>query len=348
MNGVIPRSILPLDHFDSFDAPRFQLDAATGVCKKQQLQYHDVGYEGAVVKSLIPTPLSPFKKAKMASTSSSTTIPSWFPSTPAPVYGIILAATTGTRLFPLTSSSGALSAGSSFLPKHLLPVAGIPCLARLLDRLCMMSVQNIVLTISSEDTATVPTLLGQPNQEFVQIDNKDGESKSSKDGTSNKKWTLVRKKNLSGKDSQPLKQTITIMALSKEVECFGSIDAWKQIELAKIIPESSHVVILPGDLVLSSLEEDTKSGTVGQSSSLFGLDSMFRRPTTVTKSLQPSPACTMVLVDVGEQDENGIPLKESAKVSLLYVVTVLYKLYDNSQSRSSDIAATGEERRFGT
>ena len=81
-----------------------------------------------------------------------------------------------------------------------------------------MSVQNIVLTISADDTATVPTLLGQPNQEFIQVDNKDDESKSIKDGTSNKKWTLVRKKNLSGKDSQPLKQTITIMALSKEVE----------------------------------------------------------------------------------------------------------------------------------
>ena len=211
-----------------------------------------------------------------------------------------------------------------------------------------MSVQNIVLTISADDTATVPTLLGQPNQEFVQVDNKDDESKSIKDGTSNKKWTLVRKKNLSGKDSQPLKQTITIMALSKDFECFGSIDAWKQIELAKIIPESSHVVILPGDLVLSSLEEETKTGTVGQSSSLFGLDSMFRRPTSVTNSQQPAPACTMVLVDVGEQDENGIPLKESAKVSLSYAVTVISKLCNNSWSRCTNIAVLGEEGRFGT
>ena len=107
-------------------------------------------------------------------------------------------------------------------------------------------------------------------------------------------------------------------------------------------------MILPGDLVLSSLEEETKRGTVGQSSSLFGLDSMFRRPTSVTNSQQPAPACTIVLVDVGEQDENGIPLKESAKVSLLCAVLVLNKQYDYSLSRCTDIAVLGEEGRFGT
>ena len=253
-------------------------------------------------------------------------IPSWFPSTPAPVYGIILAATTGTRLYPLTSNAGDAadsSTADSFLPKHLLPVAGIPCLVRLLDRLCTLSVQNVVIAISADDATTLQALLQQPNQEFIiqkgggepAGTSSDNKNNNESDGatTNNKTWTLLRNKGLSGSNTQ--KQTITIMALSTDTECYGSIDAWKQIETSKIIPDSSHVVILPGDLILSAAETG-KEGDVsgGSSSTIFGIDAMFRRPSSTSSSNSLSPACTMLLVDVGEKDENGIPLKESSKV----------------------------------
>ena len=56
---------------------------------------------------------------------------------------VILAGTKGSRLFPMTSSE---------TPKHLLPVAGIPSILRLLETL--VNFPEIVIAISPEDGQT--------------------------------------------------------------------------------------------------------------------------------------------------------------------------------------------------
>lgn len=89
-------------------------------------------------------------------------------------------------------------------------------------------------------------------------------------------------------------QDITVIKIGDD--CFGSIDALRKLEQEKVVPESCHMIVLPGDLVVL-------------------------QPQQFLALLQPSQdkeaACTTLLVDVGEQDEHGIPLKESAKVRSL-------------------------------
>mmetsp|Transcript_7856 Transcript_7856/g.18930 ORF Transcript_7856/g.18930 Transcript_7856/m.18930 type:complete len:486 (-) Transcript_7856:199-1656(-) len=93
-------------------------------------------------------------------------------------------------------------------------------------------------------------------------------------------WTLEYKET---------KQKITLLKLSED--CFGSADALRQVEAKNIVHPKTRVVVIPGDLVI--LKRD------------LNLDAIVR----------PSndSACTTLLVDVGEVDEHGVPLKESAK-----------------------------------
>ena len=94
-------------------------------------------------------------------------------------------------------------------------------------------------------------------------------------------WTLEHKATV---------QKITLLKLPED--CFGSADALRQVEAKNIIHPKTRVVVIPGDLVI--LKRD------------LNLDAIIR----------PSngSACTTLLVDVGEVDEHGVPLKESAKV----------------------------------
>ncbi len=184
-------------------------------------------------------------------------IPSFFNTHPR-VCAIVLAASKGSRLFPMTSSE---------LPKHLLPVAGIPCILRLLESLA--EVPQIVIALSADDSATIPLLQSALSAEET--------SRPCDDKTT----TIAVLGRM---------QTIKVVKLS--ADCFGPVDALREIEESKIIHPSTRVVIFPGDLVF--LEKN------------INLDALLRPPSECD--------CTVLLVDVGEVDENGLPLKESAKV----------------------------------
>jgi NDP-sugar pyrophosphorylase family protein len=173
------------------------------------------------------------------------------------VCALVLAGTKGSRLFPMTSSD---------TPKHLLPIAGIPCILRLLESLS--SFPQIVITISAEDTHTLPLV-----QQVATL----RESSVEEDRT----WTL------DGKDRA---QNITIVKLEESI---GPVDAMRQVEDIEVIHESTRLVVFPGDFVFLQ--------------KYINLDALLR-PSS-------DSACTMLLVDVGELDEYGVPLKESAKVS---------------------------------
>ena len=88
-------------------------------------------------------------------------------------------------------------------------------------------------------------------------------------------------------------QTVTVVRLSPE--CYGTADALREVEETKVVHPSTRLVVVPGDLVF--LQKSVN------------LDSLLHPPS--------ESDCAVLLVDVGEVDEHGIPLKESAKVSEL-------------------------------
>lgn len=184
---------------------------------------------------------------------------------------LVLAGTKGSRLFPMTSSD---------TPKHLLPVAGVPSILRLLENLS--SFPQIVVVINAEDSQTLSVL-----QQIATLleGNENVQERGEEQSSSGNSWTLEMKNNKS--------QTITVLKLGGE--CFGPVDAMRQVEETKVIHESTRIVVFPGDLVM--LENV-----------LLDLAALLRP--------SPDSACTALLVDVGETDEHGVPLKESAKVSI--------------------------------
>ena len=179
-------------------------------------------------------------------------------------------------------------------PKHLLPVAGLPSIVRLLESMSAFS--QIVIAVEEGDNKTLPTLLGTDS-------NTDKAVASLVEGPPEQQ-SLVR--TASNNDACPalcwelkseLKRGQRIHLVKLSENCNGSIDALRTIEETKLIHPETRLVVFPGDLVI--LKKDTKF-----------FDALIRPASA-------DVACTAMLVDVLEQDEHGLPIKESAKVSLL-------------------------------
>jgi GTP:adenosylcobinamide-phosphate guanylyltransferase len=152
------------------------------------------------------------------------------------------------------------------MPKHLLPVAGVPSILRLIQGL--VNFPEIVIAIHNEDTQTLKVV-----QQVATL----------KESSADDMWSLQGKTN---------NQKITILELSED--CFGSVDALRQVEAKNIVHAQTRMVVVPGDLVV--LKKN------------INLDALIRS--------DDESACTALLVDVGEMDEHGVPLKESAKVRI--------------------------------
>jgi translation initiation factor eIF-2B subunit gamma len=189
-------------------------------------------------------------------------------SHPLEFYAVILAATVGGRLFPLTSKES---------PKHVLPIAGVAVLTRLLDALEASGFRQTVIAVSQDDSATVDLL----RQACVES--------SCTTNTASEDTTVSL---LYG-----TKLHVTVVRL--EPDCPGSVQALRQVERCNLIPPSSNVVVLPGDAVILD------------ATALADLCHLHR---TNTQTSYPTTACTLLLTDVGEIDDaTGAPLKESAK-----------------------------------
>ena len=171
---------------------------------------------------------------------------------------VVLAASTGARLFPLTSGDH---------PKHLLPVGGIPLLARLLSVLHDAGFTHVVVGVASDDNATAEMLKGLR-------------------GVSQEGSTYL------------FLATLQITLSFLPVDCAGSAEALRIV--SDLLPKESHILVLPGDFV------------VLETSCLIALVNAHRRGNTHTQQHIPT-ACTVLLVDTGEQDEHGVPIKEAAK-----------------------------------
>ena len=190
-------------------------------------------------------------------------MPSFFKTHPR-ACGLVLAATKGSRLFPMTTPD---------TPKHLLPVAGVPCILRLLES--MTTFQEIIVAIAVEDDSTLKII-----ETIATLKTTTTTTTEESTGI----WKL---------DSKNRAQSITIIKLSED--CFGPVHAIQQVEEAGLVHPSSRLVVFPGDLVFLKKNPDLSS---------------LLRP-------EEKSSCVVLLDDVGEVDENGVPLKESAKVCRL-------------------------------
>ena len=246
---------------------------------------------------------------------------------------VILAASFGSRLYPLTVSgddafegysdlnkdakqnappgeNASIKSSNVFLPKHLLPLAGRPLIHHLIEKVIAANLAVIIVAIAAEDEVTVSSLI----EMGVKFQHNQGD-----EGNSN-----VR--NMEIGSSQ-------LKVVQLPSECNGSADALRFISSltqqcdmddaspgtddnigneSSIIPSESHVLVMPGDLILygnlcSEEDGDTLAALVDE----------HRRNHRLGKIGEGPPlALTLALTDVGESDENGAPLKESAKVCI--------------------------------
>jgi translation initiation factor eIF-2B subunit gamma len=156
------------------------------------------------------------------------------------------------------------------------PVAGVPRLCRLLLTLQASGFVEIVVAVEENDRTTAQTLSSADNLPDFQVVQKEEKGSSS----------LIR---------LVIRASHTKVTAVRVRSGTGSAQTLRQIEEeTSLLPPTSHVVVLPGDIVLSDVTSLTRL--------VHG-----------HRQVQPLAACTVLLNDVGEQDEHGVPLKESAK-----------------------------------
>ncbi len=258
---------------------------------------------------------------------------------------VILAATCGSRMYPLTTSGEDDKDASSYLPKHLLPLAGRPLLHHLLEKLHLSQLKHAVLAISSHDEVTVPSLLelGAKPLEFAEKKFSNVETfelSFTKDGKKNDTSKTKSKGNMNAQAVS----AIVVKVVKLPTDCSGSADALRFISSlqeegtsaepnptdasgdemnsnSQIIPDASHVMLMPADLVLYGNLCPASEGDVGKHAATTNADILASLADIHRENYHlgligegPPLAMTLVLSDVGETDSNGIPLKESAKV----------------------------------
>ncbi|KAL9189645.1 hypothetical protein ACHAXT_009320 [Thalassiosira profunda] len=253
---------------------------------------------------------------------------------------LILAATQGARLFPLTSEypDGA--------PKHLLPISplnpsagedaggsdgtrggGAPLLLRLLVRTYESGFDMAVVAVHKEDTSTVPFLtasglctpLGKEHASSVP-------TTGGGDGVADLEYRGVGSASSTKTDKAQSGRWMHVRVVHLPEDCNGSADALRFLSQGNTsidsdeppdsnccyIPRTSHAVVMPGDLIL----EGALLSTTGGSDVLSLLVQAHRRWNAGGPSSSTAAACTMLLTDVGAEDKEGVPLKESSKAKM--------------------------------
>jgi len=218
----------------------------------------------------------------------------------------------------------------SFMPKHLLPIAGTPNIFHLLRRLKHRDFQYVILTLSTHDDDSITLrALTEPSLGF---------------------GATILHMGTVGASTDAIHSTVTleyqgmnIYLVRLNVECSGSAEVLRILSPSVNhpavhtntfwIPQSAHIMILPGDLFVTPLSLMTD--TYQEDDPIILLADSHRKaafPNHLLHTQQqqqghpgkngnipaipppPTAAITMLLTNVGEEDEAGIPLKESAKI----------------------------------
>ena len=214
------------------------------------------------------------------------------------------------------------SVNDKYKPKYLLPVTGLPVLHRLLLNIYHSGFEQCIIACSALDNGLTLTSIQNINQS-IEFKNNSKNSKSQSlicspvqvsDYSSTSKATLklhlltnvTGAKQVSSNMSLP---ELNITLLDLPSTCEGSYDALNHIakvELTKY--PTSHVVVMPSDLILDNCDSMNSNDVLG---SLVGAHRKGNQETNV--------AVTMLLSNVGDEDDQGLPLKESAKVRHHYL-----------------------------
>ena len=247
-------------------------------------------------------------------------------SSPPEFVAVVLASSIGTRLYPMSSDD---------VPKHMLPVVGIPILFRLLQALEVCGFIETVVTLRHDDSVTREAFLHStgsfphPYKVVKSSANENSVGNTSPHHGKIQTLPLIVK-------SPQMKVTIVNFTTPSS----GSVEA---IRLADAyIPSRSHIVVIPGDLMVLNAEPIKSlihthrcnssgipmwsSGSITSHTHRYGMDQDQPIMTATTQydisdqsapagDLQPPVACTVLLVDVSALDEQtGQPiLKETAK-----------------------------------
>mmetsp|Transcript_9241 Transcript_9241/g.26007 ORF Transcript_9241/g.26007 Transcript_9241/m.26007 type:complete len:665 (-) Transcript_9241:104-2098(-) len=226
---------------------------------------------------------------------------------------------------------GTSSGDDPTVPKHLLPVAGTSIIRRLLGSVASAGFSRCVVAVAASDNGlTVKSILSEEAAAAAAATSSGGGG-SSISRVSDRVLRLVIGGSSSGAGGGGKKgkasaagagKTMEISIVTLGANSGGSADAIRHLSGAGAVPASSHLVVLPGDLVLAA--------SLGDGSSLRVLADAHRRGQQAPMRMMEQsggkrseragdassfapPACTLLLSDVGDEDENGIPLKESAK-----------------------------------
>ena len=223
------------------------------------------------------------------------------------------------------------TAAVPFMPKHLLPVAGSPNIFHLLRRLHACHFRLVILTLSAHDPDTLTLrVLTEPSLGFAATVTQtltDGSVMLHYQGMKIHMVRLVGECSGSADVLRILSCKINTATTTTTVNTTASTtDA-----ATHVLPHNAHVMVLPGDLIVtpssssSTLEMEEVDDPIvlladahrkGAFPIHFSQYSTMKNGTfAALPSLPPPPtaALTMLLTNVGEEDETATPLKESAK-----------------------------------
>ena len=224
---------------------------------------------------------------------------------------VILAATPGDRLYPLTSSSNTLDLDDSGNhvdePNGALPVKEAREEAMMLDgekgssnnsNVCASASRAIpkyLLPIGGDPILArlLRTLLLSGFEKCIILTG---------DGMESGVQNVVRAfRNSSDKDTVLLSENMAVDVITLPESCSGSADALRCLYSKKSESELQNIIVMPGDLVV-------------EGRGVFGwLVDAHRQSCGDGLNPYESSACMLLLSDVGENDPDGVPLKESAK-----------------------------------
>jgi NDP-sugar pyrophosphorylase family protein len=227
---------------------------------------------------------------------------------------VILASSVGTRLFPLTTPD---------VPKHALPVVGQPMVVRLLQQLIVTGFCRAIVVLSeAEDIA--PLFGSLVSDSISTTTGSSAPHPDSSPSTSSPTAQHRHQKHDATFSFQMTEQgggrgrQLHVSIVRVPNACPSNIEALK-IAL-EYVPSTSHTVVLPGDLIVADAQVLKDLVHLHRRAALTAECQRYHRHGTIHSSssepqeiLPPTTACTILLTDVGEVSEQGIPLKESAK-----------------------------------
>ena len=228
-----------------------------------------------------------------------------------------------------------------YMPKHLLPLAGRPLIHHLLEHCIGVGMERIIIAIGADDHLVTKSSLVQMGctacTDATTSSSSSTASPSRQESNTNTNEEAVsHPSNIHTTELKYGNASITVITMPKE--CNGSADAMRCIIAADIIETQSHVMVLPADLVLYGNMTDANNNNTNDhanandnynnagngngdqeqdhviADALGSLADVHRREYRVGVEKGMPLGMSLLLADVGEEDESGVPLKESSKV----------------------------------